>query len=104
MVAPFAPRALAERAIGPVVVIHRREPVAMTDQLQCEGALRLLVARLDAGFLEDPESGNWLIRLDGVDDEGGNLGLKPLDTHPVEALAGFVAPADWFAVGIASDG
>ena len=72
--------------------------VAMTDQLQCEGALRLLVARLDAGFLEDPEPGNWLVRLDSVDDHGGNLGLKPLDGHPSEVLTGFTAPDDWFAV------
>jgi hypothetical protein len=76
----------------------------MTDQLQCEGALRLLVAQLDAGFLEEPDGGNWLIRLDNVDEVGGNLGLKPLDEHPIEALTGFTAPDDWFAVGVASDG
>jgi hypothetical protein len=76
----------------------------MTDQLQCEGALRLLVARIDAGFQEESDPGNWLIRLDNVDDVGGNLGLKPLDEHPIDALAGFTAPDDWFAVGVASDG
>jgi hypothetical protein len=76
----------------------------MTDQLQCEGALRLLVARLDAGFLEEPDSGNWLIRLDNVDDQGGNFGLAPLEGHPSEVLTGFTAPDDWFAVGVASDG
>src|SRR5260370_41334997 len=76
----------------------------MTDQLQCEGALRLLVARIDAGFQEESDPGNWLIRLDNVDNVGGNLGLKPLDEHPIEALTGFTAPDDWFAVGVASDG
>lgn len=76
----------------------------MTDQLHCEGALRLLVARIDAGFQEESDPGNWLIRLDNVDDVGGNLGLKPLDEHPVDALRGFTAPDDWFAVGVASDG
>jgi hypothetical protein len=76
----------------------------MTDPLQCAGALRLLVARLDAGFLEEPDGGNWLVRLDSVDEVGGNLGLKPLDGHPVDVLMGFTAPDDWFAVGVASDG
>ena len=78
--------------------------LVMTTQPTCEGALRLLVARLDAGFLEEPDGGNWLIRLDNVDDHGGNLGLKPLDGHPSEVLTGFTAPDDWFAVGVASDG
>jgi hypothetical protein len=76
----------------------------MTDQLQCEGALRLLVARIDAGFQGESDPGNWLIRLDNVDDAGGNLALKPLDGHPSQVLAGFTAPDDWFAVGVASDG
>ena len=76
----------------------------MTDQLQCEGALRLLVARIDADFQDESDPGNWLIRLDNVDNVGGNLGLKPLDEHPIEALTGFTAPDDWFAVGVASDG
>src|SRR5438874_3200231 len=87
-----------------VVVVPRREPVAMTTQPTCEGALRLLVARLEASFQEEPEPGNWLIRLDNVDDIGGNLGLKPLDGHPSEQLTGFTAPDDWFAVGVATDG
>ena len=77
----------------------------MTDQPTCEGALRLLVARIDEGLQEsDDDSGAWLIRLDHVVEHGGNLGLKPLEDHPSEVLTGFTAPADWFAVGVASNG
>jgi hypothetical protein len=82
----------------------------MTDQLECEGALRLLVARLDAGFQESSDTGSgsgeaaWLVRLDNLDEQGGQLGLKPLDGHPVDVLTGFTAPDDWFAIGVVSDG
>ena len=76
----------------------------MTDHTTCEGLLRLLVAQLDAGLQEAESDEAWLLRLDSVDAEGGNLGLKPLDGHPSDVLMGFTAPADWFAVGVASDG
>ncbi|MCC5952386.1 MAG: hypothetical protein JJU45_09870 [Acidimicrobiia bacterium] len=45
-----------------------------------------------------------LVGLEGLDAEDGNLHLKPLVDHPAEALRGFVAPAEWDAIGFAGGG
>lgn len=68
--------------------------------------LSFVVRRLD----EDIESGRSsvqppaLLRLDGAEVAcavgGVALHVKPLDGHPAQVLAGFIAPPEWFGVGV----
>ena len=68
--------------------------------------LSFLVRQMD----EDLESGRSsiqppaLLRLDGADVAcavgGVDLHAKPFEGHPAEVLAGFIAPPEWFGVGV----
>ena len=56
----------------------------------------------------DLAPGALLVRLEGdppcrPDDELA-LGMLPIDGHPSETLLGFVAPSDWWALGLISPG
>ena len=72
--------------------------------------LRFLITEMD----DDLESGRArvappvLLRLDGVDVAcavgGIDLRVKPLEGHPAEVLRGFIAPPEWFAVGVLTGG
>lgn len=72
--------------------------------------LRFLIRRMH----EELESGSArvqppaLLRLDGADVacavDGIDLHAKRLEGHPFEALAGFTAPPEWFAVGVLTGG
>ena len=49
--------------------------------------------------------GATLIRLVQCDDpEEVEFGIRPLDGHPADELAGFVAPDSWVAIGIITGG
>ena len=72
--------------------------------------LEFLVRELDERY----ESGTAtvplpaLLRLDGAEVAtavgGVNVHVKPLDGHPAQVLAGFTAPPEWFAIGVAVTG
>jgi hypothetical protein len=72
--------------------------------------LHFLIQRMD----DEIESGEarveppLLLRLDGADvacaTDGIDLHVKRLDGHPAEVLTGFVAPPEWFGVGVLTGG
>jgi hypothetical protein len=74
-------------------------------------ALATLAAIAEVRFVDefgadDPDTtAAALIRV-RADDDGVELGIRPLDDgdHPVEALVGFHVPPDWCAVGVAATG
>jgi hypothetical protein len=69
--------------------------------LPVEG-LAVLAAVADARLDEEGVTSLVRVRLQADDVE---LGWRPLDgEHPVDALACFVAPDDWWAVGVAATG
>lgn len=54
-----------------------------------------------AGGRPVPAPWGYLIGVEATD---GRLVHRPLDTHPVEALTGWVAPRHWCALGVAVRG
>ncbi|MBV9040279.1 MAG: hypothetical protein JOZ68_04720 [Acidimicrobiia bacterium] len=67
--------------------------------------LEALVAMVDAGVEGNGwNHGHLLLRLTSVDADGGDLGTKPIDGHPLDTLLGFTAPAEWQASGVSAEG
>ena len=55
---------------------------------------------------DEPVFGASLIRLVSVPDapDEFEFGIRPIDGHPADALKGFRAPKDWFALGVLTGG
>lgn len=69
--------------------------------------LSTLLDCLDAAAGLQPGDGSVLLRVRAIpDDDAIELGVLPLPhgQHPVDALAGFVAPDDWQLVGVLATG
>lgn len=69
-----------------------------------DASLHLLADHL-ADALHADELTPSLLHVAGVDGAGFDMGTLPLDDqHPTELLLGFTAPADWYALGMATGG
>ena len=70
--------------------------------------LRFLITKLDEGDHDAGPLPALLLRLDGADVacavDGVDLHVKALDRHPVQVLAGFTAPPEWFGIGVLTGG
>jgi hypothetical protein len=63
--------------------------------------LRSLVGEVDVALWSRGEADTVLLRVV----EPGELAIRPLDgAHPLDVLLGFVAPAEWAALGVAAPG
>ncbi|MEY2449782.1 MAG: hypothetical protein QOH79_3258 [Acidimicrobiaceae bacterium] len=101
---------------GTIRTTRRRLQVVDTQQLDPGGtALSTALPRLAAALDEAAEREGWgqaplLVRITAWPSkpltEGFDLGVRPIDgdISVVEALAGFVAPDDWLAVGVVTEG
>ncbi len=72
--------------------------------LAADASLHLLADHLADG-LESGDLEPALVHVAGIDGDGFDLGVKPLDgDHPTSHLLGFTAPDDWHAVGLLTHG
>lgn len=72
--------------------------------LATDASLHLLADHL-ADALDADELTPSLLHVAGVDGGGFDMGTLPLDgQHPTDLLLGFTAPADWYALGLATGG
>ncbi len=72
--------------------------------LPADASLHLLATHL-ADALADEQLEPCLLHVGGVNGEGFDLGVLPLDgRHPTGDLLGFTAPDDWHALGLACHG
>ena len=66
-----------------------------------EGLVRLIDARTEErGWNEGP----CLVNVVGADAEGADVGFKEIDGHPLDSILGFMAPAEWLALGVCAEG
>lgn len=66
--------------------------------------LDTLVTAIDAAAEERGwNEGHQLIRVT-ADGDDVLVGFKDIDGHPLDALTGFRAPADWLAIGVCCEG
>lgn len=79
-------------------------PAPLGTPLAADASLHLLADHL-ADALADDQLQPCILHVGGIDGDGFDLGVKPLDgAHPTEHLLGLTAPDDWHAVGIATHG
>lgn len=79
-------------------------PAPLGTPLATDASLHLLADHL-AEALADDQLQPCILHVGGIDGDGFDLGVKPLDgAHPTEHLLGLTAPDDWYAVGIATHG
>ena len=45
-----------------------------------------------------------LVRVEGADANGVDLGFKEIEGHPLDTLLGFTAPIEWQALGVCAEG
>ncbi len=79
-------------------------PAPLGTPLAADASLHLLADHL-AEALTDDQLQPCILHVGGIDGDGFDLGVKPLDgAHPTEHLLGLTAPDHWHAVGIATHG
>lgn len=79
-------------------------PAPLGTPLAADASLHLLADHL-ADALADDQLQPCILHVGGIDGDGFDLGVKPLDgAHPTEHLLGLTAPDAWHAVGIATHG
>src|SRR3712207_3573367 len=64
------------------------------------------ITSLAMSLVDAPPDGPALIHLapNGADLDALDLGVRPLDGHPLDVLVGFTAPAEWYALGLVVSG
>lgn len=83
--------------------MHPSSPGDVGQPLAADASLHLLADHLLRARADGAEPA--LVSVSEPNDDGFDLGLRPLDgAHPSDMLLGFVAPADWHAVGVTTDG
>lgn len=73
----------------------------LTEQLP--NLVNALESAIDAEGWGSPPA---IVRITNADDDGFDLGVRPVEggSSVVDVLSGFVAPADWLALGVVTEG
>ncbi|MBV9411372.1 MAG: hypothetical protein JO148_07235, partial [Acidimicrobiia bacterium] len=75
-----------------------------TTPITLEHLENLVVAVDTAAEVRGWNEGHLLLKIDNVDAEGLDFGMKEIDGHPLNTLLGFTAPDEWAAIGVCAEG